>query len=285
MTNAGIFAVPRARRARRGPGARRLRRRRTSRRSRRRRPSRATSGSVTSSGNGPGGPPSPAPSPGTGTCTNDCDGTGQGPGPGGPATAGAATATVPARAERRPLRQRLHGPGGTRSRRTSRRCSPTPSRRSTRPQMLYRSVLETFGAETVPFALIAEAEARHVEALQMLFTRRQMAPPASVWAPGELRALRLGAPRLRGGRRGRDGGRGLLHAVPAAHRPAAGRPQRLHEPAGGLAREPPPGLRALPVGDAMTRNAPLARASLTAEGRRRTARRSAPAPDGLSSRT
>jgi hypothetical protein len=36
----------------------------------------------------------------------------------------------------------------------------------------------------VPFALIEKAEARHVEALQMLFTRRQMAPPASVWAPG-----------------------------------------------------------------------------------------------------
>jgi hypothetical protein len=49
--------------------------------------------------------------------------------------------------------------------------------------MLYRSVLQTFGAETQPFALIAVAEARHVEALQMLFTRRQLAPPASAWSP------------------------------------------------------------------------------------------------------
>lgn len=51
-------------------------------------------------------------------------------------------------------------------------------------EMLYRSVLQTFGAETVPFALIADAEARHVEALQTLFARRQMVPPASIWSPG-----------------------------------------------------------------------------------------------------
>ena len=50
-------------------------------------------------------------------------------------------------------------------------------------QMLYRSVLGTFGGDTQPFALIAQAEARHVEALQMLFTRRQLAPPASAWTP------------------------------------------------------------------------------------------------------
>jgi hypothetical protein len=47
-------------------------------------------------------------------------------------------------------------------------------------QFLYVSVLEDF-AEAMPFALIAESEVRHVEALQMLFTRRQMAPPASIW--------------------------------------------------------------------------------------------------------
>ena len=50
-------------------------------------------------------------------------------------------------------------------------------------EFLYRSVLGTFGPGTVPFAVIAESEARHVEALQMLLTRRQMALPASVWAP------------------------------------------------------------------------------------------------------
>jgi hypothetical protein len=53
-----------------------------------------------------------------------------------------------------------------------------------RAQMLYRSVLQTFGAETAPFASIERGEARHVEALQVLFARRQMAPPASVWNPG-----------------------------------------------------------------------------------------------------
>jgi hypothetical protein len=50
-------------------------------------------------------------------------------------------------------------------------------------EMLYRSVLGAFGPDTAPFALIAEAEARHVEALQMLFTRRGLAPPTSVWSP------------------------------------------------------------------------------------------------------
>jgi len=130
-------------------------------------------GSVTSSGNGPGGPPSSVPSPGTGTCTNECDGTGQGPGPGagngygaGPANAFCGNACT--------------GPVG-----------PDPADISAllalalqeeyKAEMLYRSVLGTFGPETAPFALIVEAEARHVEALQMLFTRRQLAPPASIW--------------------------------------------------------------------------------------------------------
>jgi hypothetical protein len=35
----------------------------------------------------------------------------------------------------------------------------------------------------VPFTLIAQAEARHVEALQRLFTRRERVAPASAWAP------------------------------------------------------------------------------------------------------
>ena len=35
-----------------------------------------------------------------------------------------------------------------------------------------------------PFAVVVESEARHVEALRMLFTRREQEPPASIWRPG-----------------------------------------------------------------------------------------------------
>ena len=147
------------------------------------------SGSVTSSGNGPGGPPGPVPSPGSGTCTNDCDGTGQGPGPGagnghgpGPANGGG----------------NGNGPGpGPGEGLCGSACTgpvgPDPDgigealalalQEEYKAEFLYRSVLETFGPGTVPFAVIAESEARHVEALQMLLRRRQMALPASVWAP------------------------------------------------------------------------------------------------------
>jgi hypothetical protein len=145
------------------------------------------SGSVTSSGNGPGAPPSPAPSPGTGTCTHDCDGTGPGPGNGygpGPANGGGAG--------------NGYGPGpGPSDGFCGNACTgpvgPDPADIGTllalalqeeyKAEMLYRSVLQSLGAETVPFALIAESEARHVEALQMLFTRRQLAPAASAWTP------------------------------------------------------------------------------------------------------
>ena len=146
-------------------------------------------GSVTSSGNGPGAPPSPAPSPGTGTCTSDCDGTGQGPGAGngygpGPASGGGAG--------------NGYGPGpGPADGFCGNACTgpvgPDPAdvaallvealQEEYKAEMLYRSVLGTFGPDTLPFAVIAAAEARHVEALQTLFTRRQLAPPASVWAP------------------------------------------------------------------------------------------------------
>jgi hypothetical protein len=50
-------------------------------------------------------------------------------------------------------------------------------------EALYRSVLGTFGDGSPPFALVAQAEARHVEALQQMFARRQMTPPASAWTP------------------------------------------------------------------------------------------------------
>ena len=145
------------------------------------------SGSVTSSGNGPGGQPSPAP--GTGTCTNDCDGTGQGPGPGagngygpGPANGGGTG--------------NGYGPGpGPSDGFCGNACTgpvgPDPSdigemlalalQEEYRAQYLYQSVLGRLGPETLPFATIVESEMRHVEALQMLFTRRQMTAP--VWTP------------------------------------------------------------------------------------------------------
>jgi hypothetical protein len=149
-------------------------------------------GSVTSSGNGPGAPMNPAPSPGTGTCTNDCDGTGQGPGSGSGYGPGNGAGYGPGNGNG-------YGPGpGPSDGFCGNACTgpvgPDPVDVSTvlvealqeeyKAQMLYRSVLQTFGAETAPFALIEQAEARHVEALQMLFTRRQMALPASVWNPG-----------------------------------------------------------------------------------------------------
>lgn len=153
------------------------------------------SGSVTSSGNGPGGPPSPAPSPGTGTCTHDCDGTGQGPGPGSGYGPGNGAGYGPGNGNG-PGNGYGPGPGpsdGFCGNACTGPVGPDPDdigemlalalQEEYKAEFLYRSVLQTFGAETAPFALIAEAEARHVEALRMLFTRRQLAPPASVWAP------------------------------------------------------------------------------------------------------
>jgi len=156
------------------------------------------SGSVTSSGNGPGAPPSPTPSPGTGTCPNDCDGTGQGPGPGtgsgygpGPANGGGAG--------------NGYGPGpgpgdGSCGTACTGPVGPDPDyipaalalalQEEYKAEMLYRSVLGTFSPDTAPFAVIAESEARHVEALQGLLTRRQMALPASVWAPSSFAPFR-----------------------------------------------------------------------------------------------
>jgi hypothetical protein len=125
------------------------------------------SGTVTTSGNGPG----------TGTCTHDCDGTSQGPGPGGGNGYGAGP-----------------GPGGAFC---GNACTgpvgPDPAdvltvlgaalQEEYKAQMLYRSVLEDYPG-TVPFAVIVESEVGHVEALQMLFARRQQTAPASAWTPG-----------------------------------------------------------------------------------------------------
>ena len=144
---------------------------------------------LTSSGNGPGGQPSPAP--GTGTCTNDCDGTSQGPGPGagngygpGPANGGGTG--------------NGYGPGpGPGDGFCGDACTgpvgPDPDglgeilvlalQEEYKAQYLYASVLEDYPG-AMPFATIVESEMRHVEALAMLFTRRQTAPPASSWTPG-----------------------------------------------------------------------------------------------------
>jgi hypothetical protein len=140
----------------------------------------------TSSGNGPGG--QPGSTPGTGTCTSDCDGTGQGPGPGagngygpGPANGGG-TGTG-------------YGPGpGPSDGLCGDACTgpvgPDPTyigemlqlalQEEYKAHYLYASVLEDYPG-AMPFATIAESEMRHVEALRMLFTRRQMTPPASAW--------------------------------------------------------------------------------------------------------
>ena len=128
-------------------------------------------GTVSSDGYGPG----------TGTCTNDCDGTGQGPGLGngtgngygpgpGPSDGFCGNACVgpvgPDPGDIVAILERaLHEEYGA--------------------QMLYRHVLSIFGPDTAPFALIADAEARHVAALKLLFTRRNLAPPP--WTPESFR--------------------------------------------------------------------------------------------------
>jgi hypothetical protein len=121
------------------------------------------SGFVTSSGNGPDSPTSPASSPGT--CASDCDGhgPGHGPGPGDGLCGDACTGEV--------------GPDPD----DIAKLLGETIQEEYRAEYLYRSVLQAFGPDTPPFALIAQAEARHVEALQVLLTRRQMTPPPSTW--------------------------------------------------------------------------------------------------------
>jgi hypothetical protein len=131
----------------------------------------STNGSISGDGYGPGT--------GTGTCTHDCDGTSQGPGPGSGAGAGNGYGPGPG-----PLDgfcgNACVGPVG-----------PDPADMSAilqlalqeeyTAEMLYRSVLASFGADAQPFALIASAEARHVDALLQLFARRSLAIPP--WTP------------------------------------------------------------------------------------------------------
>jgi hypothetical protein len=148
----------------------------------------------TSSGNGPGGQPSPAP--GAGTCTQDCDGTSQGPGPGagnGPGP-GDGTGNGPGNGAG-------YGPGpgdGLCGDACTGPVGPDPANIATmlvealqeeyKAQYLYESVLEDY-AGAMPFAAIVQSERQHVEALKLLFTRRQMTPPASVWTPGSFDAF------------------------------------------------------------------------------------------------
>jgi hypothetical protein len=125
-------------------------------------------GTVSSDGYGPG----------TGTCTNDCDGTGQGPGPGdgtgngfgpgpGPMDGFCGNACVgPVGPDPADIREVLE----------------LALQEEYRAQYLYESVLEDYPG-AVPFALIVQAEERHVGAIQTLFTRRQLAPPASLFTP------------------------------------------------------------------------------------------------------
>ncbi len=126
-------------------------------------------GLVSTLGHGPGSPATP----GTGTCTGPAGCTGDGPGPG-----------------------HVNGPGsGLCGDACTGAVGPDPQdieemldlalQEEYEAEMLYRSVLEDYGAGTLPFATIAESEAHHVAALQLLLTRRQLTPPASAWAPSD----------------------------------------------------------------------------------------------------
>lgn len=137
---------------------------------------------LTSSGYGPGGQPTAAP--GTGTCTNDCDGTSQGPGPG----AGNGYGPGPGNG---------YGPGpGPSHDFCGAACTgpvgPDPAyvgemlqlalQEEYKAEYLYASVLQDYPG-AMPFATIVESEMRHVEALKLLFTRRDMTAAPSDWGP------------------------------------------------------------------------------------------------------
>jgi rubrerythrin len=148
----------------------------------------AADGVVTASGNGPGAPPAGTPSTGTGTCTNECDGTGQGPGPGtGTGTGNGYGAGVGYRPGYGA------GPGdGLCGAACTVPVGPDPAdivtilgaavQEEHKAEMLYRRVLATLGETTLPFSMIADAEASHVDAIEMLFARRSLTPPASAWS-------------------------------------------------------------------------------------------------------
>ena len=149
---------------------------------------------LTSSGNGPGGQPSPAP--GTGTCTNDCDGTSQGPGPGaghgygpGPANGGGTGSGYgpgPGPGDGF-CGNACTGPVGPDPADIA-RCSAFALQEEYKAQYLYAERTRDIGPGDRAVCAIVESERRHVQALQMLFTRRQLAPP------GRIDAARLPEP-------------------------------------------------------------------------------------------
>jgi hypothetical protein len=148
----------------------------------------AADGVVTASGNGSETPPADTSSTGTGTCTDECDGTGQGPGPGtGTGTGngyGIGAGYRPGYGA---------GPGaGLCGAACAAPVGPDPVdivailgaavQEEHKAEMLYRSVLATLGETTLPFSMIADAEASHVDAIEMLFARRSLTPPVSSWS-------------------------------------------------------------------------------------------------------
>ena len=136
------------------------------------------SGVLTASGNGPGGGSTSVP--GSGTCDHDCTGTGSPNGAGGGYGPGDGTGYGPGSG--------LCGVACTGS------VDPGPGdlqallgltiQEEYKAEMLYRSVVQNLG-EVQPFSLIVAAEAQHVSALQLLFTRRGWVAPASAWSPGD----------------------------------------------------------------------------------------------------
>ena len=129
---------------------------------------------VSADGFGPGSPATP------GTCPNGGAGGGQGPGAGPYGPGGGSCDNLCGDA--------CSGPVG-----------PDPEdigellgqalQEEYKAEMLYRSVLEDFGPATRPFSQIAESELRHAGALQQLFARRQLVPPASDWSTGDFPAF------------------------------------------------------------------------------------------------
>lgn len=115
--------------------------------------------------------------PGTGTCTNDCDGSGHGPGPANGAGNGYGPGPGPMDGF---CGNACVGPVGTDPADIAAILGRALQEEYT-AERLYRHVLAIFGPDTAPFALIAEAEVRHAAALELLFERRNLAPPA--WTP------------------------------------------------------------------------------------------------------
>jgi hypothetical protein len=130
-------------------------------------------GAVVASGYGSGPVASPGAGPGDGTCTAGCSGAGpgHGAGPGDGLCGAACLGPVPP------------GPADLAE------ILDLALQEEYRAEALYGSVLEDFGATTLPFAAIADAEATHVAALKRLIARREWVAPASLWEAGSFPAF------------------------------------------------------------------------------------------------